>query len=210
MTVVSTGSNALVSEFSGGAQGDVEYMLGIGLVKDSEGVFFRYLGEDEQPAALMLPSGKPLQKLQNVVLTGLSLYEPGDQYNTLKLNIFLESSQGTQLMVTSGLATMWSQCVIGGLMALFNGGDLTCPFTLESWKGSQGSGVYFASIKVGNSRMSDNDTFEQLKEARSDGDKERKIAIMRDAVDVLKHAVSGGSIEPVEVKEDVEVVTADF
>ena len=40
------------------AESSVDMMIGIGLVKDTDAVFFQYLGEEQQPAALMLPSGK--------------------------------------------------------------------------------------------------------------------------------------------------------
>ena len=212
-TTASASSNvtALVAEL-GGNQSEVQYMLGIGLNKESDAVYFNYLGDDNEPAALMLASGKPVTKLPNVVITGLSLYEPGDRYNTLKLNLFLETNSGTQILVTSGLTTMWSQCVINGLMALFNGGDFTCPFDLESWKGSQGVGTYFAAVKVGGVKMSDDQLYKQLCEARADRNDELKRQIMRDSVEILSHAVSGGPIEPVVVSttEKTEVVPADF
>ena len=45
-------NSALLAEFSGGSNTDVSMMIGIGLVKDSEAVFFQYLGEEQTPSAL--------------------------------------------------------------------------------------------------------------------------------------------------------------
>ena len=48
---ITTDSNvtSLLAEVCGGAQPQVEMMIGIGLVKDSEAVFFQYLGDDRVP-----------------------------------------------------------------------------------------------------------------------------------------------------------------
>ena len=53
MTIVSTASMtdataALVAEVGGSSSNQVDIMIGIGLVKDSEAVFFQYVGEGEQ------------------------------------------------------------------------------------------------------------------------------------------------------------------
>ena len=44
-------SSALVTEFCGGSSNawsmDVAMMIGVGLVKDSDAVFFQYLGDDQ-------------------------------------------------------------------------------------------------------------------------------------------------------------------
>ena len=139
MTIVSTAAlttstSAIVSEFSGGSSSNVAMFIGIGLVKDSDAVFFQYKNEGEQPVALLQPNGKHLSTLANVTLVDVSIYEPGDEYGTLKVNITLESSAGTQVMVTSGLTTFWSQSVVGGLLAMLKGGDVTCPFNLDTWQ----------------------------------------------------------------------------
>ena len=63
MTTLTNPSAALVSEFCGGTSStmDVAMMIGVGLVKDSDAVFFQYLGEDQKPRALTIPtSGKPV------------------------------------------------------------------------------------------------------------------------------------------------------
>lgn len=207
MTIVSTAattdsSAALVAEFAGGASSEVEMMIGIGLVKDSDAVFFQYIGDNGEPHAIMLPSGKPLQRMQNIVLTGISVAELAGEFNATKLNLFVQSTSGTTIMLTAGLNTYWSQCVVGGLMALFNGGDLTCPFTLDTWKGDRGLRPCFAAVKVGGAKMSDNDMYQQLCDARADKDATKIMSIMRDSVEILSHALSGqGDVVDVSVRE---------
>jgi len=166
MTVLSTATldpaSALVAEFSGGNTSTVDMMVGIGVLKDSDAVFFQYLGDSNEPAALMLQSGKPLTRMGNVTLTGISVADDIGEFNATKLNVFLESSKGTTVLVTSGLTTIWSQCIINGLMAMFNGGDLTCPFNLDTWKGNSKMKPCFGGIRVGQDKMTDNDLYEQL------------------------------------------------
>ena len=59
MTIISTAApatnntSALVAEFAGGAASDISMMIGIGLVKDSDAVFFQYQGEGIEPLALV-------------------------------------------------------------------------------------------------------------------------------------------------------------
>ena len=71
----------LISEFSGGSASDIEMMIGIGLVKDSDAVFFQYMGEEQQPQALMLPSGRPLTRLANVRLHSIDIAENVGEFN---------------------------------------------------------------------------------------------------------------------------------
>jgi hypothetical protein len=214
MTIVSTAApstSALVADFAGGASSDVEMMIGIGLVKDSDAVFFQYLGEEAEPAALMLQSGKPLTRLSNVVLTGLSVADNIGEFNATKLNVFLQSSAGRTVLVTSGLTTIWSQCVITGLMAMFNQEDLTCPFSLDTWKGNSKMRPCFAAVRVGQAKLSDNDLYEQLRESRSDGNKQLTEKILRDSVEIMSHALTGGPVESAVVAEVKTVeAPADF
>ena len=198
----------LVAEFAGGASSDVEMMIGIGLVKDSDAVFFQYIGDNGEPHALVLPSGKPLTRMQNVQLAGISVADDIGEFNATKLNLFLQSSAGRTILLTSGLNTIWSQCVITGLMSLLNGGDLTCPFTLDTWKGNSKMRPCFAAIRVGQTKMSDNDMYEQLRDARSDGDKAKVIRIMRDAVDILSHAVTPQQAQVTDISDEVAAALA--
>ncbi len=67
-------------------------------------------------------------------------------------------------MLTSGLTTIWSQCVITALMGLFETGNINLAFTLDTWKGTSKMRPCFAAIRSGDLKMSDNDMYEQLKE----------------------------------------------
>ncbi len=72
MTVISTANptadtSALVAELGGQASQSVDFMIGVGLVKDSDAVFFQYQG-DEQKTALMEASGKPCTRIGQVFL----------------------------------------------------------------------------------------------------------------------------------------------
>ena len=215
MTIVSTAAlttstSAIVSEFSGGSSSNVAMFIGIGLVKDSDAVFFQYQNEGEQPIALLQPSGKHLSTLANVTLVDVSIYEPGDEYNTLKVNITLESSAGTQVMVTSGLTTFWSQSVVGGLLAMLKGGDLTCPFNLDTWRGTLGKiKPCFGGVKINGAMTRNDEIYKALTDARADGNKQRVETIMRDAVEVLNAALN---VTPavVTLDEVTEKVAADF
>ena len=217
MTIISTANpdtanSALVAEFSGGASTDVSMMIGIALVKDSDAVFFQYLGEGVEPKAMVLHSGRPLTSLRTVRLVGINIAEGVGEFNATKLNVILESSKGTSVLVTSGLTTIWSQCVLNGLMALLNGGDLTCPFNLDTWKGNSKMKPAFASIKVNNVGMKDNELYELLSDARSDGNKAQVEQICRNAVTALSNALTGGPVEEavVAVDDNTVVVEADF
>ena len=208
-TLNAPSTSALVADFAGGAQSDVEMMIGIGLVKDSDAVFFQYIGEDNEPTALVLPSGKPLTRLSNVVLTGVSVADNIGEFAATKLNVFLQSSAGRTVMVTSGLTTIWSQCVLNGLMALFDGGDVTCPFSLDTWKGNSKMKPCFAAIRVGQTKLRSDDLYDQLSEARGNRDSAKVEAIMRDTVEILNSAVNGQPVDVVDVTdESVKTVEA--
>ena len=72
-TSITTVDTSILAEFAGGTTGDVEMMIGIGLVKDSDAVFFQYLGEEQTPQALVYNSGKPLTRFANVRLVGIDI-----------------------------------------------------------------------------------------------------------------------------------------
>ena len=177
-------------------------MIGIGLVKDSDHVFFQYVG-DEQPAqALSYPSGKPVTRMANVRLNGIEIIDGFGEFNATKLNLFLESSAGTIVMLTAGLQTIWSQCLITGLMGLVSNGKLDDAFTLDTWKGTTVYRPCFAAIKVDDVRMTDQLTYDQLSDARSDRDKDKTIALMRDYAGLIKGALTGGPVEETVVTVD--------
>ena len=191
---------ALLSEFSGGTSSDVAMMIGVGLVKDTEAVFFQYLGEEQQPTALTLPSGKPLTRLANVTLSGIDIAEEVGEFKSTKLNLFLQSSAGRVVMLTSGLTTIWSQCVLTSLMGLYHSYDLATPFQLDSWKGTSKLRPCFAAIRCGTAKVSDNELYELLAEARGDRNSAATQQLCRNAVEQLRKAIG---IDTVDVSVDV-------
>ena len=186
MTIVSTAGAALLEEFSGGQTSDVDMMIGVGLVKDTEAVFFEYLGDDEEPAALMRKNGRALTRMPNVVLSGIDIAEDVGEFKSTKLNLYLNTGGGRTILVTSGLTTLWSQCVVTCLMGMLKGGDVTCPFHLDTWKGTQGLKPCFAAIRVGDTKISDDELYGLLSEARADRDKLKTETLMRNAVQALR------------------------
>ena len=213
MTIVSTAPanniSALVTEFAGGAASDISMMIGVGLVKDTDAVFFQYLGEGVEPAALVQNSGRPLTRLGNVKLAGITVADDIGEFNSTKLNVILESSAGTQVMVTSGLTPIWSQCLLTGVEALRNGGDISCPFNLDTWKGTSKMRPCFAAVRVGQVSMKDNDLYTLLSDARADGNKQMVEKLCRNAVNAISDALTGGPVTDV-VVEDNTAVLADF
>jgi hypothetical protein len=192
---------ALVSEFAGGSSSDVSMMIGVGLVKDSEGVFFQYLGEEQQPSALMLPSGKPLTRMANVRLAGVDIAEEVGEFKSTKLNLILETTAGSRVMLTSGLTTIWSQCVLTSLMGLYNSYSTDEYFQLDTWKGTSKLRPCFAAIRVKGQKISDQETYDLLRDARSDRDNALVQQLCRNAVTQLQAAVG---VEPVEVADVTE------
>jgi len=202
-------NSALLAEFSGGGTTDVAMMIGIGLVKDSEAVFFQYLGEEQTPSALMMPSGRPLTRLANVTLAGIDVADDIGEFKSTKLNLFLQSSQGRVVMLTSGLTTIWSQCVLNALMGLYQSYDLDTPFQLDSWKGTSKMRPCFAAIRIGSQKVSDQELYNMLTDARSDGDKAKVEQLLRNAVTMLREGL--GVTEPVDVQVEPAAPTeADF
>lgn len=142
-------SSAIVAELvSGGEAPEINMMIGVGVVKESEAVLFRYVGNEEQPQALMHPrTGNPLTRLSNVKLVGLDIAKNIGTENATKLNVILELGNGNKVLVTSGIQTWWSQCVMTGLFGLFQYGLLTESFNLDSYRGKTGRKPIFASIR---------------------------------------------------------------
>ena len=205
MTNLATYDNAaLVSEFAGGTSTDVSMMIGIGLVKDSEAVFFQYLGEEQTPSALMMPSGRPLTRLANVTLAGIDVADDIGEFKSTKLNLFLQSSQGRVVMLTSGLTTIWSQCVLNALMGLYNSYDLNTPFQLDSWKGTSKMRPCFAAVRIGQQKVSDQELYDLLTDARGDRDSAKVEQLCRNAVTTLREGL--GVTEPVDVKVEEPAV----
>jgi len=201
-------NSALLAEFAGGSSSDVAMMIGIGLVKDTDAVFFQYLGEEQTPSALMLPSGKPLTRLANVRLAGIDIAEEVGEFKSTKINIYLESSQGKVVLLTSGLTTIWSQCVVGGLMGMYHSYDLDTPFTLDSWKGNSKMRPCFAAVRMAGNKVSDQEMYDLLSDARGDRNSALTEQLMRNAVAQLKNALTGNPVDV--VVEETTVKDGDF
>ena len=180
---------------------DIAMMIGISVVKNSDAVFFQYLGDDKEPQALMNPrSGKPITTLPHMRLVGISIAEDVGTFNLTKLNLFLEATAGSVVMLTSGLTTLWSQSVIIALSGLYQTYDLSTPFSLNSWKGTMGLRPTFASIKIGKEKITDQMLYDQLKELRADKAADKITAVMRDSVEILSAALGGGDVDAVDVQ----------
>ena len=214
MTIVSTANSAelaapvdqatsLLAELVSEAKSDVDMMIGVGLVKDSDAVFFQYIG-DKDTQALMLPSGKPLTRLQNVKLTGIAIAEDIGEFNSTKINLYLTTNQGRTVMLTSGLNTIWTQCVITSLMGLMDAYSLDETVQLDTWKGTSKMRPCFAAIRCQGQKISDQGMYDQLRELRADRNQAAVLKTMQEAVAILKSQLVG---EPVEVT--VEDNTAD-
>ena len=195
---------AIVAELGGSSQQTVDIMIGVGLVKDSEAVFFQYEG-DEKVSALMQASGRPVTRIGNVRLTGLSIAD--DVYaeagfSGSKLNIFVETQSGRSVMLTSGLTTIWSQCLMTSLMGLITDNAIDHLICIDTWKGNSKMKPCFAAVRDGQRKVTSNEMYQSLMDARSDRDRAKTEAIMRDAVDVLNAALGQGPVEVAEVKVD--------
>jgi hypothetical protein len=204
MTVISTANptvdtTALVAELGGQPTQTVDYMIGIGLVKDSDAVFFQYMG-DEQKTALMEASGRPVTRIGNVYFTGLTIIDDvyaDAGFSGSKLNVFLETQNGRTLMLTSGLSTIWSQCLMTALMGLFRTESLDHLISIDTWKGTSKMKPCFAAVRDGAVKVTDNETYQALIDARSDRDKVKIEAIMRDAVEVINTAIETSAVAEV-------------
>jgi hypothetical protein len=198
--IVVNNADTLLAEFTGGTSGSVEMMIGVGLVKDSDAVFFQYLGDDQKPVALMKQdSGKPITRLTNVTLCGLSIAEDIGEFKSTKLNIYLRSSAGRTIMLTSGLTTIWSQCLLTCLSGLYNSYDLDTAFNLDSWKGNSKMRPCFASVRIGQQKVTDQDLYNKLTEARGDRNVQLTNDLLREVV-----ARVGGAVNPQVAEVSVE------
>ena len=194
---------AIVAEFGGSSQQSVDIMIGVGVVKDSEAVFFQYVGDD-QTSALVQPSGKPVTRIGNVQLTGLSIAdnvyaEAG--FSGDKLNVFVTTQQGRTVMLTSGLTTIWSQCLITSLQGLAEEGGLDHMIAIDTWKGNSKMKPCFAAVRDGQRKVSSNELYQALADARSDRDREKTEQLMRDAVEVINAGLVNESMEDAVVLE---------
>ena len=194
---------AIVAEFGGSSQQSVDIMIGVGVVKDSEAVFFQYVGDD-QTSALVQPSGKPVTRIGNVQLTGLSIAdnvyaEAG--FSGDKLNVFVTTQQGRTVILTSGLTTIWSQCLITSLQGLAEEGGLDHMIAIDTWKGNSKMKPCFAAVRDGQRKVSSNELYQALADARSDRDREKTEQLMRDAIEVINAGLVTESMQDAVVRE---------
>ena len=160
-------SSAIVADLvSGGEAPEIKYMIGVGVVKESEAVLFYYIGNDEQPIPLMTKAGKPLTRLSNVNLVDIAVVTGIGTENATKLNVILEIDNGSKILITSGIQTWWTTCVIAGLFGLLQNGLITTPFNLDSYRGNLGRKPIFASIRSGQV-YSDQELYAILKSDRT-------------------------------------------
>jgi len=215
MTIVSTASMtdataALVAEVGGSSTNQVDIMIGIGLVKDSEAVFFQYVGEDGNSQALVRDNGKPVTRIAPVRVVGVSVADGIGEFNSTKLNLFVETQSGRTVMLTSGLSTIWSQCILTGLMGMFADNSLDALIAIDTWKGNSKMRPCFAAIRNNGVKQTSQELYDTLAEARGDRDKDRVDAIMRDAVSVLAVTLTGVPADVVDVTVEQAKTENDF
>lgn len=193
-SIVKPDTASIIADISsGGASPTVDVMIGIGLQKDSEAVFFQYQGDDNVQA-LMYDSGKPVTRIGNVYLTGLSIAD--DVYaeagfSGSKLNVFVETQQGRSIMITSGLTTIWSQCLLTSLQGLSDADALGHLIAIDTWKGNSKMKPCFAAVRDGAVKVSSDVMYQALADARADRDKAKTEALLRDTVDVINAQING-------------------
>ena len=194
--------NALVADVTSGDV-SVDFMFGIGLVKDSEAVFFQYVGESATPQALVQANGKPVTRIGNVYLTGLSIVENFGEFNQTKLNVYLKTQQGASVMLTSGLTTIWSQCLLTSLQGLVNDNAVDSLISVDSWKGTAKMRPCFAAIRNAQNKVTCDDTYALFSEARANRDAQAKETIARNVVaNVQAHL--DGEVQDVTVAQPAE------
>lgn len=202
---------SILTEFTGGSVAPVDYdlLIGVGVMKESDAVFFRY--EDSKPIALVnQANGKPLQTFKDVVCYGIEVVHHIGTFKASKLNLKLRSPGGSKLCFTSGVETMWSQAVVTALMGIMGSTmyDFNTPFTFWSKRGDQGMRPSFANIYLDGERVSDNHMYEQLRDLRSDRDKEGIIKSVTDAVEILSAEISGVPTEVI-VLDDLRALPVE-
>ena len=105
---------------------------------------------------------------------------------------------------------MWSQAVVTALMGIMGSTmyDFNTPFTFWSKRGDQGMRPSFANIYLDSERVSDNHMYEQLRDLRSDRDKEGIIRSVTDAVEILSAEISGVPAEVI-VLDDLRALPVE-
>ena len=211
-SIVKPDTASIIADIStGGAAPTVDVMIGIGLQKDSEAVFFQYQGDDNVQA-LMYDSGKPVTRIGNVYLTGLSIAD--DVYaeagfSGSKLNVFVETQQGRSIMITSGLTTIWSQCLLTSLQGLSDSDALGHLIAIDTWKGNSKMKPCFAAVRDGSVKVSSDVMYQALADARADRDRAKTEALLRDTVEVINAQINGVPAVVAEVDADKLMPASD-
>jgi hypothetical protein len=148
--------------------------------------------------------------MANITLAGISIADGIGAENATKLNLIVETSAGRRLLLTSGIQTWWTQCLIQGLMGLFNSYNLDEAFTLDSYKGKSGRRPVFCSVRQAGAVVKDQMMYDQLGQLRSDRAMDKFEAAVRDSVEILNQAVTGGSVDEAIVTVDEPVKEGDF
>jgi len=207
-TAQSTETTSCLANFIGEAQVEITAMIGVGVVKESDAVFFQYIGDNQPPQPVTLPSGKPVTRFPNVQFAGIEVKENIGEFNATKLNLYIRNSVGEVLMLTSGLQTIWSQSIVNGLFAFVNTHACTKTFHLDTWKGTSKMRPCFSAIRIDGETLKDNLLKQQLIDLKHKGDDAGVEKMMRDMISTLQLAFG---IDPVEtsVVDDGPEPTAD-
>lgn len=213
---ISADTSAIVAELGGQSSNEVSVMIGIGLVKDSDAVYFQYVGDDKTQA-LVKDNGTPLTRISPVRFTGVSIADDvyqGSGFSGNKLNVFFETQQQRVVMLTAGLTTIWSQCILGGLLGLVRDGSLDSLVAVDTWKGNSKMKPCFAGIRNNGIKVTDESLKSSLNDARADRDYQKVEKILRDTVEILAVAVDTKAVEvtveqPISNRE-LAVVAGDF
>ena len=92
-------------------------------------------------------------------------------------------------------------------MGLYAAGSLEHLIAVNSWKGNTKMKPCFCAVYDGRVKMTDNETYQALADARSDRDKEKVEAIVRDSISVINAAIGNNVIE---AEVQVATTTPDF
>ena len=163
------------------------FLYGVQIVKGHPAILHRYLGV-EQTEPLLHANGDPINKLPGLRLVGIKI-APNvyDQFpEQEKLNITVESDNGHEATITSGLTTFWSQCILQGLSALHEEFLLDQPFTLESWWGSSKMRPAFCCIRHNGRKLRHDRLYASFRNAANDGAKAEIVHLM---VEQLQQAI---------------------
>ena len=196
----------LLAEFGGhDAASDVALMIGINRDKASEAPFSQYLG-DKDSVALLDGRGRPQKAFEPVTLTGIDIAREVGEFKIDKLNLFLTSSAGTTVMITSILPNAasqgwFAQSVLGGLLGLLEEGLISQPFCLEAYKGNRGNRPVFGTIKThsgyNGQKYSSQRFYDDCRE--NSNDRSEITRLCTEAVEDLKAAIR---IEPALVLQE--------